>query len=135
MPEQKTYDEILEEARKVFGPKAEVSFNDGQWLIATGIEEKFNALAVKDEYPHAFEASEEYEANYGSTLDRWAAKNGMGWASELEIFKAYEEHVVSEFKKSLALVRKAVEEGRTFDWEGGEEYKANVLRIAEERGW
>lgn len=135
MPEQKTYTEMLEEARKVFGPKAEVSFSDGQWLIATGIEEKFNALAVKDEYPHAFEASEEYEATYGSTLDRWAVKNGMSSSSELEIFKAYEEMVVREFKTALGLVRHAVEEGRSFDWPGGEEYKERVLRIAEERGW
>jgi hypothetical protein len=135
MPEQKTYEEILKEAKKVFGPQAEVSFSNGQWDIYTGIQEKFNSLAVKDEFPHAFEASEEYEANYGSTLHRWAYKNGMSDSSDAEIFRSYEVMVVREFKSALSLVRKAVAEGRTFDWEGGEEYKERVLKIAEERGW
>lgn len=135
MPEQKTYEEMLKEAKRVFGPEAEVIFNNGQWDISTGIEEKFNSLAVKDEFPHAFEASEEYEGTYGSTLHRWAYKNGMGGASEAEIFKAYEEMVVREFKNSLAMVRKFIEQDKPFDWAGGEEYKERVLKIAEERGW
>jgi hypothetical protein len=135
MPEQKTYKEMLDEARKVFGPKAEVSYSNGQWDISTGIEEKFLPLSVKDEFPHAFEASEEYEATYGSTLDRWASKNGYGWSSQAEIFRAYEENVVTRFKEALALVRESVAAGRPFDWPGGEAYKASILKIAEERGW
>lgn len=135
MPEQKTYEEMLEEARKVFGPQAEVSFSNGQWDISTGIQEKFDPEALKDEFPSAYAASKEHEGTHGSTLDRWAAKNGHGWDSEAEIWREYEAMVVREFKNSLALVRKAVAEGRPFNWEGGEEYKERVLKIAEERGW
>lgn len=135
MPEQKTYTEMLEEARKVFGPQAEVKFSDGQWDISTGIEEKFDPESVKDLYPEAYKASQEYEATYGSELDRWAYKSGMGWSSQAEIFKAFEECTVARFKESLSLVREWQATGKKFDWPGGEEYRDTVLRIAEARGW
>ena len=135
MPQQKTFEEIEAEAKKLFGPHAEVSFSDGQWLIATGIQEKFDPEDHKEAYPHAYEASKEYEANYGSTLDRWAAKNGHSWESELETWKAYEEMVVREFKNALALVRESIAKNRPFDWPGGEDYKNRILAAAEERGW
>lgn len=135
MPEQKTYEEMLDEAKKVFGPQADVSFSNGQWDISTGIQEKFDPEALKDEFPSAYAASKEHEATYGSTLDRWAAKNGHGWDSEAEIFRAYEETMEREFKSALAIVRRFVAEGRPFSWEGGEEYKERMLKVAEERGW
>lgn len=129
----KTKEEMEALAKELFGEEAKVSYSDDQWIISTGVEEIFDPEEHKDRAAYA--AYKEPEANYGSTLDRWAYKNGHGSKSMAEIFDAYDERQEESARQTVADVRRWVAEGREFNWKGGPEWRDEVLAYAEEKGW
>lgn len=78
MPKDKTLAEINEYAKTIH-PDAKARWNDYNWVIEIPTE-----FVGPIELPESFrdtpawEADHEYEGSYGSTLARWAYKNGYG---------------------------------------------------------
>lgn len=128
-----TYDEMLAKAKEVFGEDARVEFVDYQWVIHTGVDEKFDIEKYKG--TPAYEAYHEKEGTYGSVLDRWAVKNSYGSSSMAEICEGYNAMTEAYWKDAVVRVRQWVAEGRKFAWKGGDEYRDQVLKMAEENGW
>lgn len=130
---EKTKEQMEAIAKEMFGDEARVYFSDNQWTIDTGVEESFDPEAHKDR--PAYAAYMEPEGNYGSTLDRWAHKNGHGSESMADLFDSYDEQMEASARRTVADVRRKVAEGWEFDWDGGPEWRDEVLAYAEEKGW
>lgn len=128
-----TYGEMLAKAREVFGSGVELDYDaDSGWIVRTEVRE----LVDMSEFAGtlAMAAYEEYEGNYGSTLERWAYKNGQH-GSLHQICVAFNERQEAGARAAVEQVRGWVAEGREFGWEGGPEYRDGMLRLGEERGW
>jgi hypothetical protein len=52
-----------------------------------------------------------------------------------ELFDSYDAEQEASARRSVAAVRRHIAEGRPFDWQGGPEWRDEVLKYAEERGW
>jgi hypothetical protein len=52
-----------------------------------------------------------------------------------ELFDCYDAEQERNARDTVASVRRWVAEGREFDWDGGPEWRDEVLKYAEERGW
>lgn len=105
-----SYESVLAKAKSVF-PNAEVTASDGQWVINTGVEE----LREPDESwrgTPAEDAHNTYEASYGSDLERWAYKNGFGYASLHEAALAYNASIVAHHEEMERLCEKLIAEGK-----------------------
>ena len=128
----KTKAEMEAIAKKMFGESASVYYSDYQWVIQTGVEEYFEEEKYKDR-----EAYELYMNNSGgeNQLERWGRKNGHGSESLAELFDSYDEEQERTSRRIVADVRRKVAEGWAFDWEGGPEWRDEVLKYAEEKGW
>ena len=128
-----THDEMLAKAKEVFGEEVSVRYEDYQWVVYTGLGEKFDIEKYKD--TPAYVAYHEKEGTYGSTLDRWAVKNSYGSSSMDAVCEAYNAMIEAHWKDAAVQVRRWVAEGREFAWTGGPEYRDQVLKMAEENGW
>lgn len=131
--ENMTHKEILAKAKEVFGDEARVEFVDYQWVIHTGVDEKFDIEEFKG--TPAYEAYHKYEGTYGSVLERWGAKNSYYSRSVSETCEAYNAAIEASWKDEVSRVRAWVADGREFNWPGGPEYRDDVLKMAEENGW
>jgi len=129
----KTKEEMEAIAKQMFGEEATVYYSDYQWVIQTGVEEHFDPEQHKD-HP-AYAALMEPEGTYGSTLERWAHKNGHGSESMAELFDSYDAAQGESARQTVADVRRWISDGKEFDWEGGPEWRDEVLKYAEEKGW
>lgn len=92
--EPKTYNEMLLIAKEIH-PDAEVTMADGTWSIYTPIPEPEGFPEDLKGTP-AEELWNEYDASYGTALDRWAWKNaGISSGSIYEMSVAYNQAVES----------------------------------------
>lgn len=130
--EDKTKEQMEALAKEMFGDQAEVYYATDQWVITTGVEESFDLEAHKGRA--AYERYNEMDGGENSLL-RWARKNGHGGESLAELFDSYDEEMEATSRRLVARVREKVAAGFTFDWEGGPEWRDEVLAYAEEKGW
>jgi isopenicillin N synthase-like dioxygenase len=118
-------------AKELFGEDAEVYFSNDTWHIDTGVGEFF------DPEQHKGRAAYEYYNSWDSgenALERWARKNGHGSESMAELFDSYDAHQEEIARQTVADVRRWIEQDIPFDWEGGPEWRDEVLKYAEEHG-
>ena len=131
----KTLAEMRALVKETFGEEASVDYDSmSGWVINTGWEEKVDESAFAG--TAAETAYNEPEGTYGSTLDRWMVKNraSASVAIAAEQFNASTER---SWMEAWLLVKESIANGKaeTFDWEGWEEYRDNVLSIGEKYGW
>lgn len=129
---EKTKEEMEALAKELFGEEAQVYYSNNQWSIDTGIEERFDPEEHKGR--PAYERYKEWDGGENS-LDRWARKNGHGGESMAELFDSYDEEMGAVARSTVAQVREMIAKGMAFDWEGGPEWRDEVLAYAEEKGW
>lgn len=130
--EAKTLEEMQKIAKEMFGEEAEVYFSDNQWVISTGVEEKFNEEDYKDREAYALYNSWEGGENQ---LERWARKNGHGGESLAELFDSYDDETEYTSRKIVAEVREHIKQGFDFEAAGLTDWRDRVLAYAEEKGW
>jgi hypothetical protein len=128
----KTKEEMEALAKELFGEEARVYFSNNSWHIETGVEEFFDPEQYKDRPAYAYYNSYDGGEN---ALERWARKNGHSSESMAELFDSYDEEQERIARDTVASVRRWIEQGREFDWEGGPEWRDEVLAYAEEKGW
>lgn len=129
--------EVLEKAKAAFGEDGvnHVTVSNGLWVIHLEAgEDEQEANLSEFEGTDAMDAYNEYEATYGSTLNRWMVKNGH-YGSLAEGMRAYNAQIEKNAKEGIRMVRAAIEKGHAFDWAGAEQYRDAMLKLAEEKGW
>lgn len=130
--EPQTLEEMKAKAKELFGEEAEVFYGNGQWVIQTGVEEKFNEEDYKDR--EAFALYDSWEGGENQ-LERWARKNGHGGESLAELFDSYDEEQEHNARRIVEEVRGYIEQGLDFDAAGLADWRDRVLAYAEEKGW
>lgn len=133
MTESKTKEQMEALAKEHFGEGASVFYSDNEWVIRTGVREYFDPEQHKDR--PAYKALMEPEGTYGSTLERWAYKNGHSSEPMAELFDSYDASQEKSARQTVADVRRWIAQDIPFDWEGGEKWRDEVLKYAEEKGW
>lgn len=129
---EKTKEEMEAIAKQMFGVEATVYYSNNQWTIDTGVEEHFDPEDHKDRPAYAY--YKEWDSGENA-LERWGRKNGHGSESMAELFDSYDEEMETIARDTVASVRKRVAEGKPFDWDGGPEWRDEVLAYAAEKGW
>lgn len=125
-------EEMKAKALELFGPDARVYYSDHQWVIETGVGERFDEDKYRDRAAWELYDSWEYGENQ---LERWARKNGHGSESYAELFDSYDEEQEHNARRIVEEVRGYIEQGLDFDAAGLADWRDRVLAYAEEKGW